>query len=223
MDLLPELDSRPSAFALVLVFLAGLAINLVAYGVYRFPDASPLRVSGAFVALIGYAVVAFTVVRAMQNRAPAVLGIATRTGLAAAAVFSAEICFEHIFVAKSTVAWGSIEFGLIALIYSWAGAWLTVERHTMRDTVLGSAFAAMLSLVIWDFFALGAFFLFHGTARQHQVSLAEMENLFDATFVRLILGPFVAATLAALVFAVLKLAKISQRPARAKAASAATK
>ena len=221
MDL-PELESRPSAFALVLVFLAGLAINLVAYGVYQFPGASPLGISGAFVALIGYAVVAFTVVRAMQHRAAAVLGIATRTGLAAAAVFTAEICLEYVFVPRSTVAWGYVELGLVALIYSWAGVWLTVERHTMRDTVLGTAFAAMLSLVIWDFFVLGAFFLFHGPARPHQVPLAEMENLFDATFVRLILGPFIAAIVAALVFAVLKLSKISQRRARAKAASATT-
>jgi hypothetical protein len=216
MDVLPELDNRPSGFALILVFLAGLAANLVAYGVYQLPDASRLSVGGAFAALVSYAVVAFTVVRSIHHREPGVLGIAMQTGLISASVLSVEICLKYV-LPQNTVNWRYVAFGLVALIYLWAGARLTVKRYALRDTMLGTAFAAMLSLVIWDFFMLGAFFLFHGTAKQ------QMENLFNATFVRLIFGPLVAAILAALVFAVLKLSKISQRPARVKAASATTK
>ena len=223
MDVLPELDNRPSGFALVLVFLAGLAANLVAYGVYQFPDASRLSISGAFGALIGYSIIAFTVVRSIHHRDPDVLGIAMRTGLLAATVPTAEICLEYFLLPRSIVAWRYAAFGLAALVYLWASAWLTIKRYTLRDTMLGTAFAAMLSLAGWCFFALGAFFLFRGTAGQQQVLLAEMEDLFDASFIRLTLGPFVAAILAALVFAVLKLAKISQKPTRTKAASATTK
>ena len=216
MDLLPEFDSRPSVFALVLVFFAGIGLNLVAYGAYLIPAASRLSVSGASVVLVGYAVVGFAVKPSINHREPAVLRIATWGGLAAAFVFTAEVCLEYVLLPKNNAPWGYVEFGLALSVYLLTAVWLTLKQTALHSTILGAVLTAMFSSVIWCVVVLSTFYLFRGTARQEQVLLAEgdyedfarsgmhdfqafiMEDFFGATFFHLLLGPACAAILAML-------------------------
>lgn len=202
MDSVPEIERRPTALALILVFFAGLALNLVAYGAHVIPKTGRLSIGCAVVVLVGYAVFAFVVVPPIQRREPEVISIATRAGLYAAAVFAAGVCLEFTILPRNNVALVSVEFGFAFLICAWAAGRLAVRDHTLRDVTVGSVLAAMMALAVWSFFALGALLLKVGPARQQ---IFRMGDVFGATSFNLLMGPVAIAICAVPVFALVKL------------------
>ena len=77
-------------------------------------------------------------------------------------------------------------------------AYLT--RHRLRDSMLGSALAAVVSSLIWCIFILATFYLFNGTSRQDQVFRAEGASTISAGAGFIIFAPSSWKTFAALFF-----------------------
>ncbi|HTQ56331.1 MAG TPA: hypothetical protein VMI94_17805 [Bryobacteraceae bacterium] len=196
---------------IVIGSLAGLA--LVGYGVYRTPATSRLSIAAAVIVLLVYVALGRAGVPRLCGRYPAAVKAALWAGLAAGAVFAAEICLEYVLLPKDNTAWGTVEFGVAFLIYASAGTGLAWARRSLREAAIGSMLAAVVGSVVWCVFILATFYLFYGTDRQKLVFQAEgdfddfrrsgmtdfprfiMEDFLGATFFHLVLGPAFASVL----------------------------
>jgi hypothetical protein len=207
-----------------------LALLLVIYGVFLTPSTRPRSIAAATSILIAYAALGYFVVPACSRGYRAAVDVARWAGLAAAAVFTFEICLEYLLLPQNNSSWGAVEFGLVFFIYFAVGAWLGWARRSLREATLGSALSALIASLVWCIVVLTTFYLFHNTARQQQVFQAEgnfddfrrsgmsdfsafiTEDFFGATFFHLLLGPVIASLLGFVGGAVGKgLARLSKR------------
>jgi hypothetical protein len=201
-------DANRVAPAVVLGTGAGL--SLVAYGFAEHPQASLLSVAAAAAMLIGYGALGLTL---KSLRSSADLQASTIAGLAAGAVFAAEILLEYIFLPPNNVVWGYAEFGTVFLIYAFVAAWVASCGRPLGNAIRAAALAAVISSLIWCLVLLSTFYAYEGTSAQTAVLIAEgdpedfirsgmsdyrtflIEDIFGATFFHLLLGPIIAAVL----------------------------
>ena len=194
--------------AMAITLGAGGGLALVAYGFAEHPHASLLSVAAAAAILLGYG--AFGL-RLKRLRSSVDLRTASVAGLAAGAVFAAEILLEYVCLPPNNVVWGYIEFGAVFLIYALAAAWVASNRRTIGGAVGVAIVAAVISSLLWCLVLLLAFYAYEGTSAQAAVLIAEgepedflrsgmsdyrtflIEDLYGATFFHLLLGPMLAA------------------------------
>ncbi len=193
---------------------AGAGLALVAYGFAEHLHASLLSVAAAAAILIGYGALGLTL---KSLRRSADLRASSIAGLAAGAVFAAEILLEYSYLPPNNVVWGYAEFGTVFLIYALVAAWAAWRGLTIGDAVRVAALAAVISSLIWCLMLLSTFYAYEGTSAQAAVLIAEgdpedflrsgmsdyrtflIEDLFGATFFHLLLGPVIAALLGLIV------------------------
>jgi hypothetical protein len=203
--------------------LAGVAIaaGLAAFGAATTPTF--LRAAEGWIALVGVLAVlaayaAFTVlgVPVLQRRQPDTLKIAMRFGLAAGAVYVAEIGLEYALTPANNATWGLVEFGTVFVLFLMAGASAPWRARRFAPGAVAGLSTAMLSAVIWYSALLAVFYLFRGSERQAAVLRAEgdfddfrrsgMSNLqaflmgdfLGAGFFHLLLTPVVGVLLGSL-------------------------
>ncbi len=197
------------------LLLAGVLVGLalVMFGWALVPAANPLSVAAASLIIIIYGL-AFYFITSRAD--PKILKWAGRFGLAAGAVFTAEILLEYILLPKDNTAWGLIEFGLVFFIYLLSALWAAHNTGKNRAATLTALLTAMVSSLIWVIVVLSVFYFFRGTERQMQVLIAEgdyadflhtgasdfntwiMEDFFGAVFFHSLLMPLVTPVLGAI-------------------------
>jgi hypothetical protein len=190
---------------------AGVAFNagLVAIGI----AISPGSVSGkaGLLSLLGPAVsLSFYLATAQLLNKQAACQIAF--GLAAGAIYGSEILLEYAILPDTTlnIRLGWMEYGSVLALYFLAALWTSAQAGSVKPGVWAAFWSSILASLIWLAVLLLATEIFWGTARQHQVFLAEgdyedfahsgmtdfnaftMQDLRGASFFHLLLGPVTA-------------------------------
>ena len=218
---MPGIDSKfPRQLRLGFLGGTALAVGLTIYGAILVP--ASLDGSGGWISILAavgillvYAAVGFWGIPAAWRAYPQSLRLSVQFGLAAGAIFAAEIILEYLLLPDTrTNTWmGYAEFGGVFILFFIAG-WLGARRSGKLRAGLQAAFwCALLASLLWLNVLLLTHYAFHGTLRQVLVLKAEgtyedyvssgiqsfdafvIQDLRGAGFYHLILGPLIATIL----------------------------
>jgi hypothetical protein len=183
---LPAL-ARPSLVIVVQVLRRGMILGvglnllLILYGLIRIPTTLSASgdgvtgVAGAVGILLIYGGLGLWGGPATDRANPSALRHGLFFGLAAGAVFTAEISLEYILLPDSqgNARMGLIEFGTVFGLYFLAGLWSAYQTGRIRLGTLTAFWSAVIGSLIWFIVVLSVFYLFWGTSRQVRVLTAE--------------------------------------------------
>jgi hypothetical protein len=163
-----------------------------------------------------YGLIAAMAFEPTRRISPEILTWARWYGLAAGAVYAAEIALEYAALPTDNAAWGLAEFGAVFVLFAVSGAVVGWRARRIRPAALAGAWTAMVSALIWYAVILAVFYAFRGTARETAVLRAEgdfddfrrsglrdfqvflMGDFLGAGFFHLLLSPVCGAILGSL-------------------------
>ncbi len=163
------------------VALTLLDALLVGLGLLLIPGGLSLPgLAGVLLILAVYALVGWFAAPPVERRSPGTLPLALRFGLAAGAVFAAEILLEYILLPDSAgnARMGLVEYGTVLILFFVAAFWGARTSGSTRAGLLAAVWAALVASLVWYGLVLLVFYAYHGTPAQAQVMLAE-GNLED--------------------------------------------
>jgi hypothetical protein len=196
------------ATAALAVFGAATTPGFFAGGLVRW-----VGVPAVLAILTAYGVAVALGVPATQRRAPEALAVAWPLGLAAGAVYAAEILSEYAVRPADNTAWGLTEFGVVFTLFLTAGGVSAWRTGRLGPAALAGLWTAMISALCWYAVALAVFYAFRGTPAQEAVLRAEgdyddfrssgmtdfrlfmMQDFLGAGFFHLLLSPLLGTLL----------------------------
>ena len=204
-----------------IVMAAALAAGLAGLGllVYRGAQSEWRAILPGVIAvavmLIAYGLLGGWLPARLERRDRRLLRLALAFGLAAGAVYAAEIVLEYVFLPADNTPYGLAEFGLVFLCYLAAGLVAALLTRQARNGALAAIDAALISTLVWYIAFLGVTYVFKGTLQQAAVFRAEgdledyarggesnfdawlVQDFFGAGFYHLLLALFVSVILGA--------------------------
>jgi hypothetical protein len=204
-----------------LVTLAFATAALVLFGVATTPhffdsERRWIGVVAAVGTVLAYGAAAWLAIPALRRGPSGDLRIAAPTGLAAGAVYAAEVIGEYALRPADNTRWGLVEFGLVFALMALAGGILAWRTGRLRPAVAGGLWTALIGPLIWYAVVLSVFYLFRGTPAQEAILRAEgdyedfarsgmsdfkvfvMQDFLGAGFYHLLLSPVFGLVLGAL-------------------------
>jgi hypothetical protein len=203
-----------------LVILAFATAGLVLFGVATIPhffdgERRWIGVVAAVGIVLAYGAAAWLAIPGLRRGPSGILRVAGPTGLAAGAVYAAEVIGEYVVRPADNTPWGLVEFGLVFALMALAGAILAWRTGRLRPALAGGLWTALTGPLIWYAVVLSVFYLFRGTAAQEAVLRAEgdyedfaragggdfqvfvMQDFLGAGFYHLLLSPLFGLVLGA--------------------------
>jgi hypothetical protein len=186
--------------------------GLVLFGAFTTPhffegDRRWIGVAAAVGVVLAYGAAGWFAIPALRRGESGVLRVAGVTGLAAGAVYAAEVIAEYAIRPADNTPWGLVEFGLVFALMALAGGILAWRTGRLRPALAGGLWTAFIGPLIWYAVVLTVFYLFRGTAAQEAVLRAEgdyedfarsglrdfnvfiMQDFLGAGFYHLLLSP----------------------------------
>lgn len=165
-------------------FIFGLAVImfLLTYGAIRFPTAleSPIGLFADLAIVFLYGLLIWFWFPVVEERNFQLFKMAVIGGLLIGSIFLGEMLLEYIILPGNNSQMGLIEYGLVLLIFFTLASWAVYQTGRFRDGLFATIISALIGSMIWLIAVLAIYYLFHGTARQSLVFLAE-GNLEDFT------------------------------------------
>jgi len=202
----------------ILTWWAGvvLGVALVTYGWLSTPGVDPLSPMGAYLILVVYGGLGYTLAPYLHRLNRRLLGWIGLLGLLAGAMFLLEVALEYVVLPTDNTTWGLVEYGGVLLVIFSAGLTVAARTGQFRQGVLAGLGSALVASLIFISVILAFFYAFRGTAQQVQVFRAEgnyadyasqggrdfstfiMEDFFGAIFFHSLLLPLVGGLLGVL-------------------------
>lgn len=199
-----------------LPLLAALSAALIGWAAAATPGLLHGRnwigLAAVWTMLSTYAVAAIV----FPPRAGAALPFAGPIGLAAGAVYAAEIALEYALTPADNTPFGLAEFGTVFALFAIAGGLAARASRRFSVGLTAAIWTAMISALIWYAVLIAVFLIFRGSERQALVLAAEgdledfrrsgvasfdqfvVQDFFGAGFYHLLLAPLIAAVLGSL-------------------------
>jgi hypothetical protein len=130
-------------------------------------------VAAAMGIVLAYGAAGWLAIPSLRRSGSGVLRVAGPTGLAAGAVYAAEVIGEYVVRPPDNTAWGLVEFGLVFALMALAGGALAWRTGRLRPALAGGLWTALIAPLIWYAVVLSVFYLFRGTPAQEAVLRAE--------------------------------------------------
>src|SRR5258708_933140 len=143
------------------LLLAGLGL-LVYPGAWAEWQGALPGLAGVTIVLGLYAILAWWGSARVERRDQRLLRLALAFGLAAAAIYSAEIVLEYVLLPSDNTTYGLVEFGLVFLTYLAAGLIAALQTRRARNGPLAALGAALISTLLWYSVLLAVTYLMKG-------------------------------------------------------------